>query len=199
MYLTTKIKNVLRGIVQSRGTVAMRKKLWNKEFRAGRWSCLEWTPVDCVYHYVEKYCNNGDILDLGCGSGNTGNELDINKYTKYTGVDISDIALKKAEERSQQNNRSRHNSWLQAEMTSYKPKAQYDVILFRESLFYVRSGQVNKVLVRLKESLKDRGVFIVRIYDRDSYATIVSVIRNNFQIVEEYLPTDSRTIVVVFR
>jgi 2-polyprenyl-6-hydroxyphenyl methylase/3-demethylubiquinone-9 3-methyltransferase len=177
----------------------MRRKLWNKEFRAGRWNCLEWTPVDCVYPYVEKYCNNGDILDLGCGSGNTGNELDINKYTKYTGVDISDIALKKAEERSRQNNRSRHNSWLQAEMTSYRPKAQYDVILFRESLFYVRSGQVNKVLIRLKESLKDRGVFIVRIYDRDSYAPIVSVIRNNFQIVEEYLPTDSRTIVVVFR
>jgi len=29
------------------------------------------TPGDCVYQHVERYANNGRIMDLGCGSGST--------------------------------------------------------------------------------------------------------------------------------
>src|SRR5437870_1451228 len=102
MYLLQKIRNVSRGLVQLYGTERMKRVLWNSEFSGGRWSCLDNTTGDCLYPYVEKYARNGNILDLGCGSGNTGVELDPAAYRHYTGVDISDAAVEQAKKRTEE-------------------------------------------------------------------------------------------------
>src|ERR1700674_5764890 len=93
MYLAQRVRNVSRGLLQRYGTESMKRALWNSEFMGGRWNCLDDTSGDCVYPYVEKYARNGSILDLGCGSGNTGIELDVTAYQQYVGVDISDAAI----------------------------------------------------------------------------------------------------------
>lgn len=198
MYLVTKLRNVWRGILQAWGSSWMKRTLWNREFSEGRWDSLAETPGDCVYRYMEKYAQNGNVLDLGCGSGNTGNELDYSTYESYTGVDISDIAIQKAVTRNELSGRILKNRYVQSDITTYLPQGTYRVILFRESLNYVPRMNISAMLRRYQRYLDERGVFVVRLYDRHKYKAILDIIRANFRVLEEFLPEDMSTVVVVF-
>ena len=199
MYLINKCKNVFRRILQSWGSAWMKRIMWNKEFSEGRWDSLAETPGDCIYRYVEKYSQDGNILDLGCGSGNTGNELDCDAYQSYTGVDISDVAIQKASTRSELSGRSTKNRYYQSDIMTYAPQGAYRVILFREILNYVPHINISGMLQRYQKYLDGRGVFIIRLYDPQKYKAVLEIIRANFHVLEEFLPEDLSAVVVVFR
>jgi SAM-dependent methyltransferase len=199
MYLIRKFRNVMRSVLQYWGSPAAKKKLWDSEFASGHWDYIDNTPGDCVYSYIKKHGGNGDILDLGCGSGNTGNELDFEVYCSYTGIDVSDVAVQKATERSQKNGRSGKNRYFQSDIIAYVPDRSYHLILFRESIMYIPQGKIKAVLDKLATRLAPSGVFVVRMCDRDKYSGIAQIFRENYQIVDEYLPTDVKTTVIVFR
>lgn len=188
-----------RRILQSWGSARLKRLIWNKEFAGGRWDHLAETPGDCVYRYVEKYAHNGDILDLGCGSGNTGSELDFSVYQSYTGVDISDVAIRKAVSRSELSGRILKNHYVQSDISTYAPEGNYCVILFRESLYYVPQINILKTLRRYQRYLDEQGVFVVRLDDRNKHKAIHELIRKNFHVLEEFLPDDISTALLVFR
>ena len=152
-----------------------------------------------MYQYVEKYARGGSILDLGCGSGNTGNELDATRYTSYLGVDISDVAVQRAMERSTRTGRAAFSAYVRSDIQRFVPDRKHAVILFRESLNYVPSSSIVPVLKRYIGFLDREGVIVVRLYDRLRHSSIVDAIRRHFQVIEEYVPTDEPTIVLVFR
>jgi len=81
--------------LKSYGPSTLKKRLWDAEFEGGKWNFIDDTRGDCVYGYLEKYGRQGSILDLGCGQGNTANELVDSAYRTYVGVDISEAALEK--------------------------------------------------------------------------------------------------------
>jgi len=199
MNVVKKIKNALRGAKQRWGSEKMKQRLWNEEFASGRWESLENTSSDVIYHYVEKYCRRGSILDLGCGSGNTGCELDSRRYQTYTGVDISDVALEKARRRSEACLRGEKNDYIQSDISAFVPAAKYDVILFRESIYYIPRRQIESTLVRYSEYLRDDGVLIVKWHDAKGSEDLVNLVETKFQIVERHAPELSGPVVLVFR
>lgn len=88
-YLLRRTKRIQNSrILKKWGNSSTMKAIWDDELSSGEWDFLENSADDEIYHYLEKYSNNGSVLDLGCGSGNTGNEMDISKYRSYRGVDI---------------------------------------------------------------------------------------------------------------
>jgi predicted TPR repeat methyltransferase len=188
-------------MLQAYGTMSLKSALWNKEFGGGKWDGLESTPNDCIYPYIVKYSNVGSILDLGCGSGSTGNELDVNVYRRYLGVDISDVALEKARERTSANRRADNTHYCQSDIFSYVPTEKYDVILFRDSIYYIRPRRkIAAMLTRYSRYLNEGGVFIVRMYDiSGKYRSIVDIIEDNFDVVEKRLFDDTQAFVIVFR
>jgi 2-polyprenyl-3-methyl-5-hydroxy-6-metoxy-1,4-benzoquinol methylase len=194
-----KIQNVSRGILQKWGPRSTRRNLWNTEFANGRWDYIDSTPSDCVYSFLTIYLRGGSLLDLGCGSGNTGAELEAKSYSTYTGVDISDVAIEKAKERSARARRAGRNRYVQADIIKYVPATNHDVILFRESLFYVPLARTRIMLYRCRKYLKPGGVIIVRMCDRDKYSAIIRMIESNFQVVEKHSPTGTTSILLVFR
>ncbi len=147
MHWKTKIKNVLRGMRQRWGDEEVKRKLWDLEYGEGRWDHCERTPGAAVYAVVEECCAQGSVLDLGCGAGNTGNELDENRYADYTGVDISEVAIAKAAARSRQAGRGNKNRYIQSDIISYLPRKKHDVILLRESIYYIPQVE-NQISVR---------------------------------------------------
>jgi len=195
MKLSVKTRNVLRGLKQSWGTSRIKRSLWNKEFAEGHWDFIENTADDIVYPYIEKYSRNGSILDLGCGSGNTGCELNSNSYREYTGVDISDVALRKASERSRTCGRAQKNHYVQHDIASYSPIRKYDVILFRESIYYIPRIRIKGMLERYARYLEPEGVFIVRWHDSKVGSEIVDF---PFRVIEKY-STAGGPCIVVFR
>src|SRR5260221_9451076 len=92
----------MRSGIMAYGPSSLKRRLWDREYSIDKWNFAYDSKGDCVYQHLEKYAAGGSILDLGCGMGNTANEVAINAYHDYTGVDIADVCLKKAEERTQQ-------------------------------------------------------------------------------------------------
>lgn len=199
MHLARKARNVLRGLLQAHGATNLKKRIWNNEFAEGRWNCLDIGTGDCVYPFVEKYADNGGILDLGCGSGSTGNELEANTYQHYTGIDISDVALGKARRKTEENRRADRNQYFQGDIFSYVPTQQYHVILFKDSLYYVPWGKTKAMLERYSSYLTEGGVFIVKMSGSDKYTTITNTIERAFEVVEKKLFNEPEALVCVFR
>jgi biofilm PGA synthesis N-glycosyltransferase PgaC len=199
----SRIAGRLRGIVNARvlkrwGAPATKRSIWDDEFTRGQWDYLEHTADDPIYHYLDRYCDHGSILDLGCGSGNTGCEMEPSRYGQYTGVDISEQAVQRARTRSMSDQRHEKNEYVCADISRYEPRQRYDVILFRESLFYVPRPQIVALLERYRSWLTERGVFIVRMCDRKRYHGIVRRIEQNYCIVDSSPAVDAN-IILVFR
>jgi SAM-dependent methyltransferase len=192
MYIVNRALTFARGALLSYGSSGIKRRIWDKEFSGSKWDFIDDTTGDCVYPFLEKYAHDGNILDLGCGPGNTANELAADVYRSYIGVDISEAALVKARERSQNNGRTGKNSFVNSDFLSYQPTQAFDIILFRESLYHVPYGQVLPVLHKFSKHLNSSGVFIVRLYAGDHrpgvvkrrVATKLDLIKGKFNVVE---------------
>lgn len=194
-----KIKRAVRvRAIKRWGSLAAKRTLWDEEFGSGQWNYLERTADDPIYPFLEKYARNGAILDMGCGSGNTANELDYSKFTSYTGTDLSDVAIQKAIERTRSNGRQARTEFKCTPIEDFGPEKPYDVILFRESIFYIPVRKIKGVLDRYSLHLKPGGVIIVRMCDREKYAAIVELIAKYYEIVEQKMVDGAKDIIIVF-
>jgi SAM-dependent methyltransferase len=208
MYIVDRTFIFVRGLIMSYGPSGIKKRLWDSEFSGTKWDFIDNTVGDCVYPYLEKYAHNGNILDLGCGPGNTANELAASVYQNYIGVDISEAALAKAVKRTQENGRAEKNSFVNSDFLGYHPTQEFDIILFRESMYHVPYGQVLPTLRKFSQNLKSTGVFIVRLYAGDHRPGVIKtrvtakldLIKREFDTVESR-QFDSRGLpnVLVFR
>jgi len=141
MYIVDRSARFLRGFLLSYGPSSIKRFFWDKEYFEEKWAFAYNTVGDCVYCHLEKHAANGSILDVGCGSGNTATELAETAYQTYLGVDISEAALAKARRRSRECGRQDKNRFECADFLSYVPTGQFDVILFRESMYHVPLGK----------------------------------------------------------
>ena len=120
-------------------------------------------------------------------------------YQEYTGVDISDVALEKAKSRSAECRRTATNHYAQGDIAAYLPTSKHDVILFRESIYYVPKRQIRSTLERYAQHLKPGGVLIIRWHDEQVARELIQIIGNNFTIVEQHFSTNNGPVVLIFR
>ena len=206
MYIAQRALTIMRGLLKRYAPSKIKMLLWDQEFSGSHWDFIDNTVGDCVYSHLEKYLKNGSILDLGCGPGNTANELGANAYRTYVGVDISEAALAKARRRTEDNGRADKNRFVCTDFLSYVPAQQFDVILFRESMYHVPLGKVKAILDRYSKYLADGGVFIVRMNTSDGKGSLkhrltatVGVMEDEFDVVEKRQYGELGPTVIVFR
>jgi SAM-dependent methyltransferase len=203
MYIMDGTFSFMRGLLKSYGPSSVKRRLWDEEFSGGKWNFIDETQGDCVYPYLEKYGRKGSVLDLGCGPGNTANELSADAYGTYFGVDISETALRKARKRSQENGRAAKNGFAQGDFVTYVPDRPFDVILFRESMYHVPMGKVKAVLDRFAKYLRPGGVFIVRMNTTGGKLgrpkAMADIMEAGFDVLEKRQFGESGPTVLVFR
>lgn len=170
-----------------------KKRLWDREYASGKWACLENPSGGALSGFVEKYAGQGTILDLGCGPGTTAVELAGNGYASYTGVDISEVAIQKARERSA----DKRNEYRVSDIFDYVPERTCDVIVFGDSIYYVAEWRIASMLDRYSGYLNPSGVFIAWI--RGPKPAIHATIEKRFHVVEKHWYGDSQVSVLVFR
>lgn len=180
------------------GGAWMKRRLWNREFAGGHWDFIENAADDPIYPVLERFCGGGAILDLGCGAGNTVNEIGKEAFGHYTGVDISDVALAKAAEWAARTGRESKVEFHQAAIEAFEADRKYEVVLFRESLFYIPVGRVVEVLEHYQKFLAPDGVIIVRMYDGGKYDAMVQIIRDRFEVREEQEVDGGPALIMVF-
>jgi SAM-dependent methyltransferase len=205
MHLVSRSLRFVRGALLSFGPEVMKRTVWNREYAGNKWHFADSTVGDCVYPYLEKYAAGGSILDLGCGSGNTANELADAAYHSYMGVDISDEALAKARKWTADNGREHKNRFTRADLLRFEPTGRFDVILFRESLYHVPLTRIIPVLNKYAAHLNANGVFIVRLYapdvgrGRTRPAKMLEVIADHCEVVDKGRFGERSATVIVFR
>lgn len=177
--------------------------MWDAEYASGKWQYQRLGPnnedIEPIYEFVERYGTHGTILDLGCGSGMTALEM-RNTFDSYLGVDVSDVAVLNARiALAKDSSRADKVKFLTADISSFETDGNFSVILFRESIYYVPGHVIKTMLDRYRRNLAPRGVFIVRICDRERFKAIIQLIEANFRIEETLAPEDSTMTIMVFR
>jgi 2-polyprenyl-3-methyl-5-hydroxy-6-metoxy-1,4-benzoquinol methylase len=108
---------------------------WDEEYRSNMWDYLsditEYARYSVVYGYIRKFIGDEGILDMGCGAGILYDMLLDVEQLKYTGVDLSEEAIKIA------SSKTSRNLFQRADINHYVPHKRYNVIVFNESLQYV--------------------------------------------------------------
>ena len=210
MYIVERSIRLVESFLKAYGPTNIKKYFWEKEYSGDKWNFAEDSSDDCVYIHLEKFAANRSILDMGCGSGNTANEMAITAYGSYHGVDISEAALAKAERRSLVNGRQHKNSFECGDLIHYVPKKKYDVILFRESMYHVPINRIKATLDRYSAYLADDGVFIVRLFasstedvnskDKPRPTAMLNLMETEFDVVDKgQYPVAGHPTVLVFR
>jgi SAM-dependent methyltransferase len=191
MYVVERSLRFIRGALMAYGPTFLKKSFWDQEYSTTKWSINDNTLDDGVYPFLEKWARKGSILDLGCGSGNTSNELADSAYGSYLGVDISELALAKARKWTEENGRASKNKFVLGDLLGYVPAQQFDLILFRESMYHVPLGKVKTVLDHYAKYLKPDGVFISRMEitqngkPKSRLVAMFRIIEKEFDVVDK--------------
>jgi len=209
LYLIDRTIRFVRGFLLSFGPQGIKRRVWDREYRKNMWKFRDHTAGDYVYPHLESHTRQGSILDLGCGSGNTATELSDSAYGSYLGVDISQAALERASTRTIACGREEKNRFARADFLEWQPPGeQFDVILFRESMYHVPLSKVKVLLERYSSYLKDGGVFIVRVFaasketaeNKHRPTAMLRIIEDEFDVVDKRrYETSGRPTVLVFR
>ena len=119
------------------------------------------------------------ILDIGCAGATLALALD-SKYSVYYGVDISDIAISKAQETLTASSMSQEIDFsFQLSVSTvqdYKPNRKFDVIVFNEVLYYLTLNEVANCMRRYSTFLSDNGVILISLKDHEMCRPVQTVI-----------------------
>jgi 2-polyprenyl-3-methyl-5-hydroxy-6-metoxy-1,4-benzoquinol methylase len=207
MKITQRILRAGQSALKSYGPSGLKRILWDKEYSSKKWDFNDHTERDCVYAHLQKYAAGGSILDLGCGTGNTSNELDLHAYQRYLGVDVSEVCLGKARKRSQECGRGDKNEFVFGDFLNFSTSERFDVILLRESLYHIPMDKITSTLNRYVTKLKANGVFVVRIKtldDKDGTPkarplAMLRILEKEFAVLENDHYQEFCSAVIVFR
>lgn len=166
-----------------------KKKKWDSQYAEGKWdglrSELEEERFKVVRDFICKYSDRGHILEIGCGEGLLQERLHADAYSKFVGVDLSEVAIKKTTHL--QNDAVQY---LCADMEQFVPSEKYDIIVFNESLYY--SLRPVRLLKKYLASLKKKGVIIVSIYHGRRNLKVLQQIRRHFKPLESTKTVNER-------
>jgi trans-aconitate methyltransferase len=168
------------------GGRTLRRWSFDEKFRTGEWSFGS-APASELVRTVERYADGGDILMLGCGTGSIGRALDPNFFDSFLGVDLSPEAISRANQTA--NHKIRFQVGDMIEFTSPQP---FNVILFSESLYYIKPWQRRKLMSRAAGMLAPAGRLIITVAQPDRFASMLKMLRAAFAVDVDRNFADSR-------
>jgi len=195
---------ILNAVLKRWGATSTKQRIWDAEYQSGKWQHLDprdrsGIQRDLIYQSLERYSEGTSILDLGCGTASTAAEL-RSDYASYLGVDISEIAIAQGREIIARDPERAHKThFAVSDIFDFVPGGQFNVILFRECLYYFPKQTAREVLEHYCQFLVPGGVFVVRLHDRKKYDPLVRLIEREYEVAECLAPSGATEIVLVFQ
>ncbi|MGA2226608.1 MAG: class I SAM-dependent methyltransferase [Syntrophobacteraceae bacterium] len=194
MKLPVIFHGAMHAVLKRWGNSTVRKRIWDQEYGEGHWLDSEHIERPSICDLIDKYLpNRGTLLDLGCSDGLIARTQC--GLGKYTGVDVSKIAIEAARKATDKN-KMNACEWVCSDISTFVPSCNADVILFRYSLYYLKKHEVGMTLKRYRRYLSGNGVFIVVMDNPKRHKWVADLIRKNFDIIELI---DDNPVVLVFR
>lgn len=174
------------------GSKKLRGMAFDERYRQGDWHS-QGDSTGELPEIVRHYLRQGDMLVMGCGGASVLEGLEAHGLNSALGVDLSEEAILLASRYS-----SQKVSFVIANMETFNCPRSYDIILFSESLYYVRLGNQERLLRRLGKHLKPGGVFVVTLAQAKRYQDMLEGIRKKFLIIADRTFTGSTRHLIVF-
>lgn len=163
----------------------------NQQYQDGRWDYLEDLPELERYSVIVGYCHyffpEGHYLDIGCGEGVLQQRLSVLPYSRYRGLDLSEVAIEKARRLE-----DKRTSFVAADAETYTDESSYDVIIFNECLYYFPDSM--KIMKHYQQFLKPGGIFVVSMYQDEDASLHWKVLERHTDTVTEARVVKSKEI-----
>ncbi len=177
------IKNILSHFYNKKPTVEnIDQDGWDERYRSGEWDYLDQLHELAHYSVIVGYCQHlfpdGKFLDVGCGEGILQQRLSILPYEKYTGIDLSKLAVSNATEKYADH----RTKFIAANAEKFDDQCLYDLIIFNESLYCFDDAV--KVLNHYKKSLTPDGLFVISMHVQEVSEYHWEEIGRDFKIVD---------------
>lgn len=192
MNMYHKLRAVGKKIVIGLGIVkpGVSKDTWEKQYSSGAWDYLESEKERehyvAIVDFLKDYIKQGEILDIGCGTGVLYKYLSGNNALNdkvYHGIDISENAVLTA----RQNYKGVHFNALDYQTQNIE-KA-FDCIIFNETLYYFENAG-NTLKKCINENLQKDGKLIVSMVDYGHHHLIWDFIDSNYQVLDQKTVTN---------
>ena len=122
-------------------------------------------------------------MDLGCGTGNLVDLMSGFSYEKYLGLDISPVAVERA------NSREFENSEFQmAKFEDWETDEKFDFIISTGAIHYAENPV--EVLLKFSKFLTNDGVFVISLWRHGYNGVIWQNIEKHFEIVDSTVVTN---------
>jgi len=160
---------------------------WNHQYATGRWEKLksgqEQARLDATALLLTRHMAPGRVLEIGCGEALLQQRLHPARYLAWTGVDISELAIQRAQAFAGEQVR-----YLVADMETFDPGERFEAIIFPESAYY--SADCARLVQRYTRFLTPGGVFIVSIFQTKRSAAIWADIHSVTRLVDSTTTTN---------
>jgi trans-aconitate methyltransferase len=182
----------IQGIAMRCGRVG-RRWAFNQMYKSGKW--LFDDRGEDLIAAIEQYAHNGHILAFGCGTASILSHLNPDAFEDALGVDLSPVAIAIAKRKYE----SPKIHFLVGDMLEYSFQHPVDVILFSESLNYIKLSLCEAFLKRARENLTATGRIVATIAHPRRHAAHIELVKRAFQITKEGRLGGSERYFVVFR
>jgi 2-polyprenyl-3-methyl-5-hydroxy-6-metoxy-1,4-benzoquinol methylase len=182
------------------------------EYASGRWDYLADMREMPRYCVISGFCETiqgaGAILDLGCGEGVLHNWLYSKNDLNYVGVDLSLVAIEKAESHFTSETTGASSiitntpktdvtQFICADIADYIPDRKFKAIVFNEVLYYF--DKPDEVIARYANFLEPDGRFVISLWDSAESQAAWQRLKHTITVTNEvYLRNGEQTAWRVF-
>ena len=164
------------------------RESWEAQYREGYWSRLnlggEHGHYAVFLSYAIQLRPDASVLDVGCGEGILWRLLKQFGYGRYTGIDISETAIRKCKSFAEEK-----TSFVACDAEDYVPDTTFDLIIFNESLYYFRDPM--NALKRYARYLAPKGIFVISLFDFIRTRAIRRRVKEVFSLLDETVVSNS--------
>lgn len=166
-----------------KGDIPVSRDAWESQYSDGQWAYMkqlgELGRYSIIVGYIAFFKVGPAVLDVGCGEGILFERYKMYGYSKYVGIEISEVALAKLAQKQDEK-----TIFIRANVETYTLAELFDVIIFNETLYYLYDPLV--VIEAYSHILKKNGILIVSTYTLSKRAmSILRKIKTKYFLLDE--------------
>jgi SAM-dependent methyltransferase len=164
------------------------RQMWEAQYHNGYWARLkelkEQAHNAVVLSYITHLRPQGSLLEVGCGEGTLLPQLKRLGYRNYTGVDISESAIRHCQQFT-----DAQTVFVACDAESYMPNAAFDIIILNECIYYFLEPVAT--LQRYANYLLPGGLIVISVFDSAKSSSIRRSLKRVFVSIDETLVSNA--------